>query len=512
MGADTIFANSASYITCCNDTGSYEIRGLPPGEYSIEVRDLGTTATQNSPPGYSDPVRTDNNLLTQSNTVIGAFPGDVEFYNGANESNDPAIDDPTQHTTVTISADSTLTGIEITFNRDASIKGSSLGEVYILPKMLTADGEDTSIAIVNPNSEGSTVEVFGFTAAGDVISSAIVSSLPALGKAWFTVKEAFPDDFSRVAWVQVGSSHSAYVFAELTNGTTHSAYLANRGLASNAIMPHVAKDTASFQTVIASVNGSAESATVNLVAEPDKTSGALSDLGTAYNQADRDLRDVFGNDLTAIDWVRLESSISGTASMEYFTTQEGMSQRAALGLNSDSGKTLRFLHIAADTARFWTGLVYINISDETVTVTETFYGADGSVIGTNDETLAAGQKVTLLYDANNQVRVPAGSAWMKVEVPDSSNAQLVGYELFGSPNPAIQDIFAGLQGNYTDGSAIDFPHFNTTDIWFTGLVATNLGTETADLTLQAIGADGTVLETKNRREYCPQPEDCTAGG
>jgi len=493
---NTVFQNAAATITCCGENGSYSIVGLPPGEYSVEVRDIKQKAVERSA-AYSDPIRTSkpgsNDILGVN--LLGEFPGEEEFYNGASESdNHETIDDPTEVVTVTVAGNAIVSGIDIFINRDPLTKGSLLPTVYYLPEITSGGDKDTYIGIVNPSNSSAKVEVFGFTSAGDeVFSTGLAPTIDGLSKSWIRIRDAFPNNHADMGWVQVATDGELYVFGELHSPTTRAAYWATEGLSSEAIMPHVAKNTARFDTYISSVNGQGNPAVTTLAAQPNATAGTLDAHGVGYAKAGLDLQEIFGDDLTPIDWVRVNSDLETTASMEYFTTTD-QAQSAALDLNNQKGKNLRFLHIATNTGLFWTGLVYINISDEAVTVTETYYNAAGEIIKTFDEPMEAGEKVTLLFDAANQERVPAGSSWMQVSVPDGSNAELVGYELFGSASAEVQDVFTGLRGNYDSGTALDFPHFQVNDNSFTAIVATNVGTDIGELTISAMGFDGSVLE------------------
>ena len=494
-GAATVFANAASVITCCGGAGEFFIPALPPGEYSVEITDARSKNSEANA-SYSDPIRTDLGTQPTSGGVLGAFPGDPEFYNGPDESNNGDSDDPSAFVTVTVTANNVTSGIDIIFNREAGLRGSTLAELYFLPEINTTGGNDTYVGIVNPsNDQAATVQVFGFSADGnEFLPTNGPANLDPRARVWLSVADLFPGNADQVAWIQVGSDRALYVFGELRTPTTRSAYWASEGLLQEAIMPHVARNTAVFETFIASVNGQDQPAVTDLTAQPNLAAASLSAHATGYAQDNQNLQDLFGEDLTPIDWVQINSDLEATASMEFFTTPvDNPTKMASLDLNNQRGTTLRFLHIATNTGLFWTGLVYINVSDVTVTATETFYDATGAVLSTVDTPLAPGEKITLLFDSNNQVRVPAGSSWMEVSVPSDSGGQLVGYELFGSASPEAQDVFSGLRGNYTSGLAVDYPHLAPDANFFTAIVATNLGNSIADVAFQAIRNDGTIL-------------------
>jgi hypothetical protein len=109
-GAATIFEDAVSQISGAfsasqfsggssdpNFIGRYTLNGLTPGaNYSVEIDEIGVG-------GFS------------SATLI-PFPGPEDFYNGANESADPDIDDEREITTLTPTAGATVSNIDIIFN------------------------------------------------------------------------------------------------------------------------------------------------------------------------------------------------------------------------------------------------------------------------------------------------------------------------------------------------------------------------------------------------------------
>lgn len=78
-------------------TGVYTLNGLTPGaQYAVYVDEILAG-------GFSTP-------------PLSPLPGPEEFYNGADESNDPTTDDPSVFAAVTATAGSPATGIDIIFN------------------------------------------------------------------------------------------------------------------------------------------------------------------------------------------------------------------------------------------------------------------------------------------------------------------------------------------------------------------------------------------------------------
>jgi len=362
---------------------------------------------------------------------------------------------------------------------------------YYVPEVQSGDGNMTYIGVVNPSAQTANLTVMGFGADGtEYGASGALTELDAMGMAYISISDLFGENAANIGWVKVNSLGKLHVFAEIMNTGVRSAFWSADKLSSDLYMPHVAKNTAAFSTVFASVNGTNSGFQTAMRPKPAGSTKVLSEHTVAYGKAKKDVLELW-SDVSAINWVLMESNSAGNCAMEYFNyiTKNAM---ASLGLEDNKGKTLRFLHVATDTANFWTGMVYINVGSAAAAVTETYYDANGNVLKTfQPEALEANGKVTLLFDANTQDRVPAGTAWVKI----TSDQDMVGYELFGSANGTADATFAGIQGNYTQGNVIDYPYYTAgTDAW-SGFVAVNVGTETADLTFNLMNAAGAVVGT-----------------
>ncbi len=357
-----------------------------------------------------------------------------------------------------------------------------------------AEGQDTLIAAVNPDPAQTTeVGLLAYDANGNLL--AVSDSIGNLGPrqaARVSLKTAFPDHFAQTARVEIGSDRALNAFAELQQGdVARSAYRAAQR-SSRLFMPHIAVDTVNFETVlnVANTEASALSFTARLL-PPDNSFPLQS---AARGRVRQTATQAFGAALTGAPalWAELDAGgATALAAVETFSRLPGRAQQAALDLNDQFGRELRFLHVAEDTARFWTGMLYINVGAGPANVVETYYDRNGVAIKTFDNPLAVFEKETLLFDAQNQDRVPAGTAWVSVR----SDQDLIGYELFGAPVSSGNDYFAGLQGVYAGGSTLRYPYLLTGNNAFTGLVAVNIGEETADLTFTAYAADGTALES-----------------
>jgi hypothetical protein len=81
---------------------TYEIPGLPPGDYTVEIERIDSTFTGSASVGPLEPPL--------------ALPGPAEFWNGANESNLNPPDVPTQSVPITVVAGATVSEINFIIN------------------------------------------------------------------------------------------------------------------------------------------------------------------------------------------------------------------------------------------------------------------------------------------------------------------------------------------------------------------------------------------------------------
>ncbi|CAM2008387.1 WD40/YVTN/BNR-like repeat-containing protein [Acanthopleuribacter pedis] len=372
---------------------------------------------------------------------------------------------------------------------------SSLANRYHLPDVRTNGTDATTwVGLVNWGDSTSAVEIFAFNDEGEPLGqSQVLTSLGAKASRFVSVSDLFSADATQIAWLQVGSAQALSIFAENRTGTTRAAYQGTQA-ESQVLLPHIAKDLTNFETVLNVVNGTDTAAGAELTEFPGETTLAVTETENAYGFSSRPITDYLGTDLAAGPdlWGRITATAPRIAGMEYFTRLPNRTQQAALGLNNESGTTLNFLHVATDTGQFWTGMLYINVGENETTALETYYDAGGNILRESERLLAPNSKATLFFDFANQEVVPAGTAWVQV----TSDAPLIGYELFGAPSISDNDYFTGLQGNYQGGRGWVYPYFNSSASEFTGLVAVNLGEANASVTFRAYDTAGNLLETQ----------------
>lgn len=366
--------------------------------------------------------------------------------------------------------------------------GTFLDYIYVVPEVFVGQDQATSLYVVNPGGSTAGIEVFGFSSDGSVKASKTMN-LPGGNASHIDLKTVFGQSMSQLlGWVQLGSTQPLDVLVELKAPGVRSAYWASTGTRAAAFLPHVAKNTAQFETMIAAVNAGPDVMQAEISPEPFGDEQNLG-IDCPYSQATTNALDFFGGDIEIVDWAELQANLTTMSAMEYFSYLPDREKVASLGLNDTKGDTLRFLHVAADVGQFWTGLVYMNVGSSSLQVTETYFGADGAVLESRELGLIRGEKRTLLFDVDHVE--PLGTVWVEVraETPD-----LVGYELFGAANQSQHDYFAGLQGSFDAGQTLRYARVESTvDAW-TGIVALNVGVQHSDITFEAMGSSGQLLE------------------
>jgi len=384
---------------------------------------------------------------------------------------------------------------------DCSAEPTDLPFVSILPYVLSGGDSamQTRITAINAwADQTAALELIGFDADGTPLEKTALE-LTSHSAMVRNLNELFPVNATRIRWVQVGSSLDIVVLADVMDAETRGAYPATLPGGQSLFVPHVAKQISQFETHLVAVNGSASASSLEFI---DDT-GLAHEMSTTFNpwqQTHALARDLLGDQVSQTDWGKLQTNTDHTAAMEFFTNTGETTRTASLGLNEESGRLLRFLHIASDTQLFWTGMVYFNSSSQSLAAVETYYNSAGSVLSQNNVNLEAGEKRTILYDFNTTENVPADSSWMEV----TADQDLVGYELFGSSSISGNSFFAGLQGSYSQGQNLAFQTLLSSDSLWTGLVLINVGDATSSLTLNAWSASGSLLETVTFNDLAPK--------
>ncbi|PIE91282.1 MAG: hypothetical protein CR997_01705 [Acidobacteria bacterium] len=451
--------------------------------------------------GYQDPPNQFVTVMAYAHTCPGTcfyinhFSNPEVNYEGAPTGVDHTDPDNSADNARTINETRNLMGQYRT-----KVRGTLHDYYYVIPEVLFEQGMTTDIHIINTTSTGKAdIDLFAFSEDGKQLNpNAVNLSVPSNGKVSFDFSTVFDSLSSQVKWIQVGSPRPLHVFAEFHSNRVRSAFWASDKTSYSAYVPHVAKNTAQFETVVANANATGKIATVQLDPEPFGDVQDLGYSGCSYGKSSGTAVDYFGYDVELVDWALIKSTDQTVAAMEYFSYLPEKEKVASLGLNQNKTNTLRFLHVATDTANFWTGLVYINVSNSTIEATERFFAADGTEIHSETKTLIRGQKVVFIFDQDNTT--PEGTAWIEIS---AANPALVGYELFGSANGSPHQFFSGFQGSMNTGSKLDYPIVVSDNVNWTGIVALNLGDTAGSITFKGRDKNGDIVESYTEENVQP---------
>lgn len=349
-----------------------------------------------------------------------------------------------------------------------------------------SDDCQTHIMIINPNTHAVSITIEGFGVTGTCFATPWSSrELDPLGMMGFTVADAFLESQAQVAWIRVRGDRDLDVMAELRCGQRKMAYWAGTHLRDRLRLPHVAQDTAMFQTQVALVNGIESGSDAVLVDYPQNEMRILDALGFPFSKVLLDPAAIY-DDLSTLSWIDILGEERSLAGMEYFQYVDGRMSTAGIGLDGRSSRTLIFPHVAADTSQFWTGLVAINVGSTPALVSRTAFAASGDVLGEDEVALLSYEKLTMLFDAEESSGLPGGTAWIRLQ----ADQDLVGYALFGAANQAGHDYFAGLQSVCCGGHILRFPWFENTSETWSGFALLNAGDEMAQVRVSLLRDNG----------------------
>ncbi len=166
-GADSLM-NQISTVTDYyeKNTGDYTVVGLAPGSYYIRIEPIDPEFTGGSSVG---PYAGDASGLSFVNPVK------KEYYNGENESGDPAIDDPNAKTSVAVTAGNTTTGINLIAN-GVGAGGVLLTEDFSFSGNLSANGWSVHSGTTNPIATTTGLTYNGYSGSG-IGNAALVNNL-----------------------------------------------------------------------------------------------------------------------------------------------------------------------------------------------------------------------------------------------------------------------------------------------------------------------------------------------
>ncbi|CAM2006235.1 PKD domain-containing protein [Acanthopleuribacter pedis] len=378
---------------------------------------------------------------------------------------------------------------------------------FAYPK--TDEIDQTTLSLVNPSNAAARVTLAAHGNNGQNLAEHVFE-IPANGVLENAVDLLFPDAQTLdIGWVQVLSDQKIEGLA-ITLGRDRETAVAETGVTGtldSLILPHIAQETGQWFTQAAVVNGSGETLDTAFHA----SAGRFTVDGLAGKHQSRllDFETFFGGSLppSGSEWGRFVEQQANAAltGVELFGTKTGSPRICALNLSSNrtknpnfvfQGNDIYFPHVAEDTNSFWTGIAFVNDADFTTQVLLTAYDRSGAILSQQPITMAAnGKEVGLAPSFFPDLAAGTKISWIRLQ----TEGNVHGYALFGD-NDGDNTQLAGFPAATGGARELMFPKVDfVPGETFTGLAVVNLSNQnTATLTYEAFGADGTLLGTSER--------------
>lgn len=395
--------------------------------------------------GYSQAIRTD--YYGAGSSIAGRFPGVEEYYNGANESDDPITDNPMEFTPVDVNTED----IAITFNRSPF---NHKFQAYF-PSFSEQDGNTSDLVLTNIGSTAAALQITAFAGDGTIAEVSTVNSLDAGQTVSWNIGALFAEP-ANVGWISVGSDRPIDALAVLRaqDGSQMTTYAPSNFVQDALRVPHIAQDTATFQTRVSVVNPSFNN--LLYIHGSFAPSGNYSLLinNAPYTQLNINYDALVANGFELPTWANLfaGSGYPGAAGIEVFSLRDDRQAMAALELNADRGTTMWFLH-TDDSAGAWNGIAFQNPYNSTMDVVVRGYTVDGVQTGdTLNLNLGAGEKVLDLVHhlwERNGSAAPNNLSHVSV----TASAPISGYQVFGMNSNSMD----ALQSAKVGARALVFP-------------------------------------------------------
>lgn len=359
------------------------------------------------------------------------------------------------------------------------------------------------LVVVNPFDESTSLEVFGYTDTGSLLTS-VSLDLPGKGRLAMDMGQLFEGDADLVSWVRVDASQalSGMCITETRDGLEAYAVNGSATLSNELFIPHIAQQTTQWYTRGVIANGDPENTDSLLRTEAPQM---LLDLHEPFQKVDFDFEQIFGGSLPeGVEWGSFVENESGMklAAVEVFGKKDGSRQVAGLGLGDARQdnpnfffikQNLYFTHIARDTAQFWTGIAIVNVGSERRSFLAYAYDSTGKIVGQQVMSLNAGEKlVQLAEDFLDGFADVTEVDWVLIEADEG----LVGYELFGTLD---NKRLAGLEAGRGLKSSICLPFIDVDSGFWYGVSIVNLDTRFTNATFTLYDNGGNVLSEITKR-------------
>jgi len=335
--------------------------------------------------------------------------------------------------------------------------------------------------IVNPFYEDTTLSVKAYNEAGELVKEE-ECFIYANGK-----KQVSLDHFSEVDYTDITAELDQYaiIYTEIENANGKMLSYLSTPLCSELLIPHIAEEVDYWDSYA-------------YISNPAKANVNLEIAGTEYligtNSSILTSLDSYLNDTTSeTNWGTLSLSYShpfgSTGKMTGFEmfVKTG-SDGAATELVAKGSTTLYIPHIPTETDIFWTGLVFVNNSDDIISSEISFYNSTGTLVGTEFFEVQPNSKlkglITELFPT-----ITEDTCWAEV----NSSGDLSAIEIYGTKTAGICGV--SLSGKtFTNGI---LPVVEKSETTWTGVAFTNPQAESVKLTIQLKSNSGEIKMYKN---------------
>ena len=374
---------------------------------------------------------------------------------------------------------------------------------------------ETSLSVVNPLGGTACIALIAHAEDGAILAEAARDLAPK-ARIRNTVDELFPSvESERIAWINVLSDRQIVGMATTTtrDGVTAVAEWASVTGLDTLIVPHIAQQTNQWYTQASLANPTGD--TVDAYFSAAAGDYSVTGLTAAKQATTIDFQNFFGGALpSGSEWgsfvdANAKDSLTG---VELFGTRLGSPRLAGLRLSNRKyanpnftyvNRDIIFPHIAEDQNTFWTGIAFVNTSENTESMRLVAYDNGGVEIAAASMDLAPFEKrVDLAQNFFPELDDNARVSWIRLE----TLGEISGYALFGD-NTGDDRRLAGLvavEGGSKEAYFLDIP---ANDHW-NGIAAVNLSeTATATLTYEAYADDGALLTTVTDRTIGPRKKE-----
>ena len=411
-------------------------------------------------------------IVTTTNTLAYRFilPGEYSV-------SVTVTDDEGQTATAALEDNGSVSAISVSAGLPISIPIPTAVQIN------TTKGDVTTVetTAVNESDGAATVTLDAKDSSGGVLATDTIT-VPPKGSAVLSSNSFNDLDYG---FLEATADRHLLLFSRVSTDTAMMTANLSDNFSSALLVPHIAEEVTYWNTCAYLSNWNPMNLKI-MVAGQAQTQAAVPSETI-------DLENLLPTDLTVADaWGSLSVSSTNPFSSNYTLSGFEMfvkdgSDGAATELVGQSSTILYIPHIPEETDIFWTGFALLNPGDNPATVMAAFYDDDGTVVGTETLSIPANSKIKGLMSG----LFPDEAGTAKWGIFQSDQA-INGIEIYGTYHAGICGLTLPTAANAWG----ILPDVLTGDGKWTGIAITNVtGTDTL-VTIQLVGADGTVKEEK----------------